>query len=291
MRNFPGCIFMLVLLPLLVQAGEKNDIPPLHHVVDVRIPARMEIAADFPLSPQHKLQCKTCHGIENIQKTPFDEVDREADHFFRGGPYRKLSGLCYRCHSKADYARPNIHIQLDDERKPIERNCLFCHREVPDSRQAYQAGDIKLRLPAQKLCTGCHLRTPHLNAIEHRGEVGDDMLLQIEKTQKEARVILPLDERRVQCITCHAPHQKGVLDPQRAAATQVQDRELAQGVGYVEHPWNRVFQEDKRQRLEKQFKAASKRPELTYRRLSHEVLLRLPALNGRLCAACHRFEH
>ncbi|MCK4708356.1 MAG: hypothetical protein KAU21_07050, partial [Gammaproteobacteria bacterium] len=74
------------------------------------------------------------------------------------------------------------------------------------------------------------------------------------------------------------------------AAKQVQDRDVEQGVGYEDHPWNSVVIEDKKSRLEQLAKDSGSHFKIAYQRLRYEVLLRLPAKDGTLCLACHKFD-
>jgi len=271
-------------------AGEK-ELPPLHHVVEVAVPDGMTIPEAFPLSDDGRIVCKTCHGIEGIGERPFDEVDRDAPEFHRGGPYRRLLDFCLRCHDAKAYDRPNIHKLLDDEGGYDEEACRYCHREVPDPAREIPFAELRFRLPPQKLCYGCHLKTPHLNALNHQVEPDREMRERIERAERELGVILPLaGDGTIMCATCHAPHQYGLIDPQRPAGRQVADADLDTGVTYREHPWDRVFRADKRARLDALAREDGERPTLEYRRLESEVLLRLPAKDGTLCMACHRLE-
>jgi len=281
----------LLLLAFSV-AAEQRKLPPLHHVVEVRVPEGMEVPKEFPLSAGGRIVCKTCHGIGDIEELPLDQVDRDAPEFHRGGPYRRLTDFCYRCHDKRDYSRPNIHKLLDDRGEYDEKACEYCHRKVPDPQQeTIRFEDLAFRLPPRKLCYGCHLKTPHLNALGHQTEPDEEMRRRIGRAEREHGVILPLDgEGRIMCATCHTPHPYGLIDPRRPAGRQVADTDLDEGVTYRDHPWNTVFQADKRERLEKLARDGGEMPVLSYRRLEKEVLLRLPARDGTLCMACHEFE-
>ncbi len=284
-------MFLLVGLPASA-AGRDDELPPLHHPVEIEIPDGMEIPDTFPLSADGRLGCKTCHGIEGIGELPFDELDRDAPDFHRGGPYRRLTDFCYRCHDRREYSRSNIHKLLDERGEYNEEACRQCHLEVPDpGEEKIVRSELKFRLPPQRLCYGCHLRAPHLNALDHQVKPDEEMRERIGRAERELGVILPLDgDGKIMCATCHTAHQRGLIDPERPAGRQVADTDLDKGVTYREHPWNRVFQADKRERLEKLAEKGGAVPVLTYRRIETEVLIRLPARDGTLCLVCHEFE-
>ncbi len=284
-------MFLLVNLQAFA-AGTDEQLPPLHHPVEVEIPDGMEIPDTFPLSADGRLDCKTCHGIEGIGELPFDELDREAPDFHRGGPYRRLTDFCYRCHDRREYSRSNIHKLLDERGEYDEEACRQCHLEVPDpGEENIVRSELKFRLPPQRLCYGCHLRAPHLNALDHQVKPDEEMRERIGRAERGLGVILPLDgDGKIMCATCHTAHQRGLIDPQWPAGRQVADTDLDEGVTYREHVWNRVFQADKRERLEVLAGEEGAAPVLSYRRIEKEVLIRLPAKDGTLCLVCHEFE-
>jgi len=92
------------------------------------------------------------------------------------------------------------------------------------------------------------------------------------------------------CVSCHTPHQYGVIDPKKPAGKQVVNTDLEQGVTYTDHPWNQVFAADKEERLT-EFNQQHKRDvKFAYRRIDQEALLRLSAKKGQLCLVCHDFK-
>ncbi len=275
------------------QKGEerKIEMPPLHHIVKVKPPEGMQVPKKFPLNDRGEIDCKTCHGIKDIATTPVDQVDKKADNFHRGGPYKALSDFCHHCHKKKGYERPNIHKLLDDKGEIDEKDCEYCHKEAPDLKKEIKRDELEFRLPPQKLCFGCHLKTPHLNALNHQVKPDKKMRQHMRAAEKKLKIILPLDEDgKVMCATCHAPHQLGVIDKNKPAGRQVADTDLDKGVSYVEHPWGRVFQLDKKARLDVLAEQDGTVHTLSYQRIKTEVLLRLSAKDGSLCQACHEFD-
>ncbi len=272
--------------------GEKREMPELHHILDVELLDTMKPPKEFELGENRTLQCTTCHGIKAIETIPIDEVDKEDENFLRGGRYRKLTDFCYNCHQKKANTRNNIHILLDENDQIIEHKCKYCHEEVQDQNEAKTIDEVKLRLPAEILCYGCHLRTPHLNSIDHLVVLKDKKLAQWKLTTQEKKIYMPLTkEGKIMCVTCHAPHQKGVLKASLPSAKQVEDVALKEGILYKKHPWAEVYAADKKTRLEAFNQKTGENLRLEYKRIKAEVLLRLPAKNGELCLSCHTFDY
>lgn len=271
---------------------KKQKLPELHHVVGVPLLKAMRPPLDrMPLGEKQELVCETCHGIEKIDEIPVEKVDKESVDFLKGAPYAVLTDFCYQCHNKKSYAQPNIHQMLDEQGKPKERQCKYCHEEVLKTDREYKPEKLKLRIPREKLCFGCHLQTPHLNAVQHQVKPSKEKLQQLQKSEKHLGIILPLSaEGKVMCVTCHSPHPPGVLDNRLKAAKQVENYVLKTGVSYAEHPWGEVFAKDKQGRLDELERQTGKLHSLNYQRIKTEVLLRLPAKDGSLCMACHTFN-
>lgn len=271
--------------------SKTKRLPELHHLVGVPLLKTMHPPAEtMPLGDKKELVCKTCHGIKKIEDLAFDKVDKKASDFLIGGPYEPLTDFCYKCHEKKDHERPNIHMMLDSQGKPVEKNCKYCHSEVLKRDRTYKPEQLKLRIPREILCYGCHLKTPHLNAFEHQVKPSKEKLKQLQESVKKLGIILPLsDKGEVMCVTCHSPHPNGVLDAKLAAAKQVANNDLKAGVSYKKHPWGEVYAADKQARLD-EFNVNNKTHlSVQYEQISAEVLLRLPAKDGSLCLACHTF--
>ncbi len=286
-------LFIILMISFVVNGKEekKIEMPPLHHVVKVKPPEDMKLPKEFPLNDEGQIDCKTCHGIKDIEKTPINKVNKKAHNFHRGGPYEQLTEFCANCHNKKDYKRPNIHKLLDDKGEFDKKDCEYCHKKAPDLKKEIKREDLEFRLLPQKICFGCHLKTPHLNALNHQVKPDKKMRKRIREAEKKLGIILPLDDKgKIMCVTCHAPHQPGVIDKKKPAGKQVADTDLDEGVSYVKHPWNKVFQSDKKVRLEKLSQESGGIYSLGYERIKTEVLLRLPAKDGSLCQACHTFQ-
>lgn len=285
-------LIFLLLHSFAAAAKDEHEMPAMHHLFAVKPSADISIPDTFPLNKSKQIDCQTCHGIKDMKDQDFQKVDRQEKNFFREGPYEKLTDFCYRCHDTKQYQRDNIHKMLGEDGKIIKNTCLYCHEEVLDPEQDIKPGELKLRLPPQNICYGCHLYTPHLNALGHQQQADDDMKKRIKKYEQEHKIILPLsDDGKVMCITCHSSHQLDVISREKPAGKQVLNNGMDKGITYSKHPWNKVFVEDKKNRLNTFNQETDKNYVLNYQRIEKEILLRLPAKDGRLCMACHEFEN
>jgi len=311
------CVLTNVTAVAMDEVINREQLPPMHHRSDLIMSETLTTPTSLRFeqleNKTQKVVCNTCHDIDDIENKDVQTIDKKQDNFLRNGPYEKLTDFCYLCHKKKQNSRDNIHILLESsldkegKKQKKEQQCLYCHTEVLKQatleKTEQQQYDSKLRLPADKICYGCHLKTPHLNALEHQVEVKDDMLTYLKKTRQLYEVNLPLGEKnRINCVTCHDPHQQGVLKQKNRQAHVEVSADLIKGVSYKRHPWAVTYNEDKKQRLQtyeqnnkQQFKAPLKQQTdrsmvLNYQRINNEVLLRLPAKNGKLCIACHDFS-
>ena len=286
------CLFILISLSPAIQAGDKPELPPFHHIVAVKPSKAIAVPEKFKLGEQGELVCATCHGLKDIDKTPVKDVDTASAEFLVGGSYRQLTGFCYRCHDDKKTQRENIHVMLDKQGEIKKKNCTFCHEEVPDRDKELKLAELKLRLPMQQICYGCHLKDPHFNSVEHQVEPAQkEMLERIEKHSKELGILIPLSEKQeVLCVSCHTPHQYGVIDPEKPAGKQVLIDDLEKGIEYQEHPWDKVFAADKDVRLVEFNQQHKMNVQFSYQRIVQEALLRLPAKDGQLCLVCHDFK-
>ncbi len=275
-----------------LEKDEKPELPPFHHVVGVEPSENRKIDENLELGEKGELVCSTCHGLEDIDETPIEDVDTEADNFLHDGPYKPLTDFCYRCHDEKANTRENIHILLDDKGEIIKKKCEYCHEEVPDRKKDLKIDQLKLRIPMDTICYGCHLKDPHFNAVEHQVKPeSEDMVEHLKKMREKQNIFIPLSEKgKVMCVSCHTPHQNGVIDVNKPAGKQVDNDDLKKGITYKDHPWSAVFAADKAERLDELNKKLKTDYKVSYQRIEKEALLRLPAKNGELCMSCHDFE-
>jgi hypothetical protein len=172
-----------------------------------------KIPAELPLQ-KGKITCLTCHDIYwQCQKR---RVDKNS---LRGLPFPKRSDFCYKCHDKANYLKLAVHTQLNAQGEIIVETCLYCHTDKPDeSRARYQ--DVKFIGDLDPMCRRCHvIRGNHSGNFNHAVRPSPTTLARMQAIEKEFAIILPLDENgQLTCITCHNPHDKGVIQTESPAA-------------------------------------------------------------------------
>ena len=286
----------------------QQKMPAMHHPVDIEIPESMELPDKFKADKNNKLRCTSCHGIEDIKNQNYDEVDKSVDNFLIDGPYLSMGALnnfCNNCHESKSADRLNIHKQINEQGSVDDSHCEYCHKKTPDLDGNIDWTELEFQKPLSQLCWGCHLQSPHFNVFEHSQKPDKKMIKQIKKTQEQQVLLLPLDEsEQVSCITCHTPHEKGVLNSSSPGAQQVAEIDVEKGIQYIDaEQWAQVNKLDKQARLsalKNKFRQAEKAGQLMhsvsidnvlhYKKIDKEVLLRLPAKNGQLCESCHLFK-
>lgn len=122
----------------------------------------------------------------------------------------------------------NPHEQINDEGEVLWGRCLICHKNVPDLRREKSVKDVKLRYKEdlKDLCFRCHPTKKHpggegtisatmsgFAAPDHLVVPKRDHVLNMRLIKKEIATIIPLDPAggKITCITCHNPHERGVL--------------------------------------------------------------------------------
>ncbi|WP_170942377.1 cytochrome c3 family protein [Noviherbaspirillum denitrificans] len=174
------------------------------------------------------ITCISCHDLHMQCKQERFEERRENRFFFRGGPYRKRTDLCFNCHNPKNYERLNPHDQITDEGELNQVVCLVCHTVAPNRRSAKSINDVMFTIKNDltQVCVGCHKWRPHPSqpaevsapGKNHLVKPSPAVLRQMKATEKAQNLILPLepDSGRIICATCHNPHERGVQRDPRA---------------------------------------------------------------------------
>jgi hypothetical protein len=185
-----------------------------------------KIPDNLPLE-NGKVTCSTCHDI--YKQCQSDRRMKSRNKFFlRGAPYAKRTDLCFRCHDEAKYKMLDPHNQLDENGEIIEEKCLYCHAERPDEKRAtfkrtvgVHGSEVKLIGDLEVLCYRCHYKQSTLHPIraDHFREPSTKTLEIMKESEKTLGIILPLNyEGEITCVTCHNPHERGVIPSERAAS-------------------------------------------------------------------------
>jgi predicted CXXCH cytochrome family protein len=215
------------------------------HPVGMRIDKDM--AARMPPSFREAMKrgagqvtCITCHDL------PMQCLRERASArglnplFFRGGPYRDRTELCFRCHDAGQYQRLNPHDQLTDAGQPREASCLICHEDADKLGPARSIADVdfNVRGDLNALCTGCHPWIPHPGGAfsfsrtgkgpDHLTVPSREVRARMEKMERQHDIVMPLDPNtgRIFCATCHNPHERGVVKLAAAARGADSDKRL-----------------------------------------------------------------
>jgi len=175
------------------------------------------------------VSCITCHDLP-MTCLPARAGERGLNpRFFREGPYRDRSALCYRCHDPAQYARLNPHDQVEPGGKLRELTCRVCHDNLPDAKTARGIHDVDFTVKGDlsRQCTGCHVVKPHPGGFsfssggqpDHLRVPSAGVAARMRVMERKNAIALPLDPNtgKVFCATCHNPHARRVVQVSAAA--------------------------------------------------------------------------
>lgn len=219
-----------------------DSVSPHSYIHPTGMPLPAAMARRLPKSFQEsikrgggKMTCIACHDLP-AQCLPARARERGLNpRFFREGPYRDRTALCYRCHDPLAYERLNPHDQIDARGQRREARCRVCHEPAPPAADASAKADFNVRGDLTALCTGCHPWVPHPGgAFSFTREEGPNHLVVpsagvARRMTQQARaqdIVLPLDPNtgRVYCGTCHNTHARGVLQGAAARGAESKDR-------------------------------------------------------------------
>jgi hypothetical protein len=200
--KFGGDYQMLCRCHAFPQDGcvHPTDIPPSPGIKE-RLPS------DLPLE-NGKVTCLTCHDIFLQCRKQLFKTDS-----VRGAPYPARTDFCFQCHLKGDYEQANPHHEIDQRGEIVPDTCLVCHPEKPDEKNT-TIKDVKFIGDVEGICCGCHhISGNHSGDHDHIGVLPSEKgLKRIKVMEEKFNTILPLDEGgKMTCVTCHNPHDKGVI--------------------------------------------------------------------------------
>jgi len=184
------------------------------HPADIEPPKEFKkrMPNDFPLR-NGKIACITCHDVfAQCRDSKTKDALTSGPNFLRGGPYRKLTTLCFKCHDKTKFEKFNPHKQLDEKKEIIALKCLYCHKKVPDVKKE-EFKDVALIGGLSPLCLRCHHKEDKTTLhARHLRKPSEKVLARIKQMEIEFGIVLPLDDDgKITCATCHNPHEKGVI--------------------------------------------------------------------------------
>jgi ribosomal protein L40E len=113
----------------------------------------------------------------------------------------------------------DAHKQLNDKGVIVEEICLYCHAEKPDEKNTDHE-EVKLIGNLEVICQRCHaISGNHSGNFNHMVKPSAKYVKIMKQMEAKFDIILPLDEEgKLTCITCHNPHQKGVIPSDRKGA-------------------------------------------------------------------------
>jgi len=190
------------------------------HPVGVKLSPEKQtkIPSDFPLKDD-TITCVTCHRM-SLQCQADSSMEKFNSSFLRVNPLLSRTAICYKCHHEAEYKMMDPHNQIDTQGNVVKEKCLYCHKKVPDVNRATleeSKGEADLVAPIGKLdvlCYRCHYKQIQMHPINanHLKKPPPRILENMRRSERKLGIILPLDARgKVTCVTCHNPHERGVI--------------------------------------------------------------------------------
>jgi hypothetical protein len=183
---------------------------------------KARIPEDLPLR-EGKIYCGTCHDIY-LQCKKDEQAKKYNKRFLRGIPYSHRTDLCFRCHDEKKYKMLDPHNQLNANGDIIIEKCLYCHVEEPDVKRA-TFEEVKLIGNLEILCQRCHGERDHPAGKNHMRKPSELTLSIMKQGEEKFGIVLPLDYNgRITCVTCHNPHERGVIPTDRPGAKGAGER-------------------------------------------------------------------
>jgi hypothetical protein len=197
------------------------------HPVEIKLsPEKMAtIPAEFPLTDD-KITCDTCHNMV-LQCRPQYSLRHHNKAFLRTNSALGRTYLCFQCHEEKQFKMFDPHKQLDESGAINEESCLYCHETKPDEQHATLAsrkiGEDSIHLVGdlEVLCLRCHNDKEGRHPLnkDHLVKPSEKVMKRMHWSERNLWILLPLNnEGKVTCITCHNPHERGVIPGEKAAS-------------------------------------------------------------------------
>jgi len=190
--------------------------PGYCHPLDINSPLdrKLTTPTGFPLT-NGRFTCDTCHDVyRQCKKRLFDR------YTLRGAPYPRKTDFCYRCHNKKKYQELDAHLQIRANGALNTKMCLYCHEKKPDEKtETYK--EVTFIGNMRELCRRCHpIKGNHPGDFDHMAKPPSaKALAYMAVMEKTYDIILPLaKDGKMTCITCHNPHEKGVIAANKPSA-------------------------------------------------------------------------
>jgi hypothetical protein len=108
----------------------------------------------------------------------------------------------------------NPHDQLDAHGRKDEIKCLFCHSSLPEGLPGWMVRRQFDGETVNQICLLCHpdrYQQAHPMA-PHFVTPSRAVAEALETSEERTGIAFTLINERVVCVTCHNPHQEGVMD-------------------------------------------------------------------------------
>lgn len=190
------------------------------HPYGVPLPDEVQKNSAFELPVvAGKITCLTCHDV--LIQMGANRPGQLVNPLFLRQPFpHSPTDLCFTCHPRDDYRKRNAHLQVDQGGTIREETCLWCHQSLPDRQNKPTPAQIALRDKPTTLCISCHggKQVNHPTSGDHLVSIPAEMREALTRETTDEGIDLPLLQNTITCTTCHNPHQRGVLERERAIA-------------------------------------------------------------------------
>lgn len=182
----------------------------LMHRIDEPVPETVPIPSKFPLGPNNRMQCATCHTPHGVPSG----AGTDDTIFMRTS--NKNSAMCLSCHTEKVAiagSKHNLNYSAVEEKNLESQTvaqggpCSACHLQHAPARKLAGDGNV-----TSQICFSCHSEdnvAAKFRLVKHQHP------FDVSHPKKEDNMILPLFDtlgsrkagRVLTCATCHNPHQ------------------------------------------------------------------------------------